>query len=154
MNVEQLRVGYTTAKAKLDAANATLAIRQKEWDRASNLQQQGISAESSLDDSRLALQQAQSDVALAEQEVAGATAALAGNPDIAADDHPAVRAAMAARDNAQRSLDKTTVVAPPTAPSRRSRASMSASSSTSAPPSRRWSRPTTSGSRPISRKRS
>ena len=112
VNVEQLRVGYTTAKAKLDAANATLAIRQKEWERASNLQQQGISAESSLDDSRLALQQAQSDVALAEQEVAGATAALAGNPDIAADDHPAVRAAMAARDSAQRSLDKTTVVAP------------------------------------------
>ncbi len=112
VNVEQLRVAYSTANAKLDAAKATLAIRQKEWDRASNLQQQGVSAESTLDDSRLALQQAQANVSLEQQDVAGATAALAGNPDIATDDHPAVRAAMAARDNAQRNLDKTTVVAP------------------------------------------
>ena len=45
VNVEQLRVGYAIANAKLEAARATLAIRQKEWDRASNLQQQGISAD-------------------------------------------------------------------------------------------------------------
>lgn len=112
VNVEQLRVGYATAKAKLEAARATLAIRQKEWDRASNLQKQGISAESALDDSRLALQQAQSNVALEEQDVASATAALGGDPGISTDDHPAVRAALAARDVAQRNLDKTTVSAP------------------------------------------
>ena len=112
VNVEQLRVGYATANAKLEAARATLAIRQKEWDRASNLQQQGISAESSLDDSRLALQQANSNVALEEQDVASATAALGGDPNIKTDDHPAVRAALAARDVAQRNLDKTTVHAP------------------------------------------
>ncbi len=112
VNVEQLRVAYSTAVAKLAAAQATLEIRQKEWDRASNLQKQGISAESALDDSRLALQQAQSTVSLEQQDVANATAALGGNPDIATDDHPAVRAAMAARDNAQRNLDKTTIVAP------------------------------------------
>jgi len=112
VNVEQLRVGYATANAKLEAAKATLAIRQKEWDRASNLQQQGISAESSLDDSRLALQQANSNVALEVQDVASATAALGGNPNIRTDDHPAVRAALAARDVAQRNLDKTTVLAP------------------------------------------
>jgi membrane fusion protein (multidrug efflux system) len=112
VNVEQLRVAYSTANAKLEAAKATLEIRQKEWDRASNLQKQGISAESALDDARLALQQAQSNVALEEQDVASATAALGGDPDIKTDDHPAVRAALAARDVAQRNLDKTTVVAP------------------------------------------
>jgi membrane fusion protein (multidrug efflux system) len=112
VNVEQLRVGFATANAKLDAAKATLAIRQKEWDRASNLQQQGISAESSLDDSRLSLQQANSNVSLEEQDVASATAALGGDPNIETDDHPAVRAALAARDVAQRNLDKTTVKAP------------------------------------------
>jgi membrane fusion protein (multidrug efflux system) len=112
VNVEQLRVAYSIANAKLDAAKATLEIRQKEWDRASNLQKQGISAESALDDSRLALQQAQSNVSLEEQDVANATAALGGNPNIKTDDHPAVRAALAARENAQRNLDKTTVVAP------------------------------------------
>ncbi|MDB5540042.1 MAG: Membrane fusion component of tripartite multidrug resistance system [Devosia sp.] len=112
VNVEQLRVGLGTATAKLDAAKATLAIRQKEWDRSSNLQKQGISAESALDDSRLALQQAQSNVSLEEQDVANATAALGGDPNVRTDDHPAVRAALAARDNAQRNLDKSTVVAP------------------------------------------
>ncbi len=112
VNVEQLRVGYAIANAKLEAARATLEIRQKEWDRAANLQKQGISAESALDDSRLALQQAQSNVALEEQDVASATAALAGNPEIPTDEHPAVRAALAAREAAQRNLDKTTVVAP------------------------------------------
>jgi membrane fusion protein (multidrug efflux system) len=112
VNVEQLRVAHSIALAKLDAAKATLAIRQKEWDRASNLQQQGISAESSLDDSRLALQQAQSNVALEEQDVANTVAALAGDPNIKTDDHPAVRVAMSARANAQRNLDNTTVRAP------------------------------------------
>ncbi len=112
VNVEQLRVAHSIALAKLQAAKDALEIRQKEWDRSSNLRQQGITAESSLDDARLALQQAQSTLALEEQDVANSVAALGGTPDIATDDHPAVRAALAARDNAQRNLDKTTVVAP------------------------------------------
>ncbi|UJW86637.1 HlyD family secretion protein [Devosia sp. SL43] len=112
VNVEQLRVGLAVARAKLDAANATLEIRQKDWDRNSALQTQGVTAESSLDDARLALQAAQSNVALEQQDVANATAALGGNPDIATDEHPAVRAAMAARDTAARNLEKTTILAP------------------------------------------
>ena len=112
VNVEQLRVAYSTANAKLEASNAALEIRQKEWERMSNLRKQGVTAESSLDDSRLALQQAQTNVSLAQQEVANATAALAGDPNIATDDHPNVRSAIAARDNAQRNLDKTVVTAP------------------------------------------
>jgi membrane fusion protein (multidrug efflux system) len=111
VNVEQLRVAFGTAKAKLAAAQATLDIRQKEWDRMSNLREQGVTAESTLDDVRLALQQAKSTVSLEEQDVASATAALAGNPDIATDAHPAVVAALAARDNAARNLAKTDVVA-------------------------------------------
>lgn len=112
VNVEQLRVAHSVALAKLQAAKDALEIRQKEWDRTSNLREQGITAESSLDDTRMELQQAQSTVALEEQDVANSIAALGGNPDIATDSHPAVLAALAARDNAQRNLDKTTVVAP------------------------------------------
>lgn len=112
VNVEQLRVGLAVAKAKLDAARATLEVRQTDWDRKEALQSQGVTAVASLDDARLALQSAQSTVALEEQDVANATAALGGNPEIATDDHPAVLAAAAARENAARNLDKTTVVAP------------------------------------------
>lgn len=112
VNVEQLRVGLEVARAKLAAAQSTLEIRQKEWDRKTALQTQGVTAESSLDDARLALQTAQSTVALETQDVANATAALGGNPQIETDAHPAVMAAIAARDNAVRNLEKTTVLAP------------------------------------------
>ncbi|HEY9012530.1 MAG TPA: HlyD family secretion protein [Devosia sp.] len=112
VNVEQLRVAYGTAKAKLDNAQATLDLRQKEFDRKQDLVSQGVNAEATLDDLRLALQTAQSTVSLARQDVASATAALAGNPEIATDDHPAIRAALAALDNARRNLDHTKVVAP------------------------------------------
>jgi membrane fusion protein (multidrug efflux system) len=112
VNVEQLRVALAVAQAKLGAARSTLEIRQSEWDRKSTLQSQGVTAVASLDEAQLALQSAQSTVALEEQDVANATAALGGNPDIATNDHPAVQAAAAARENAARNLEKTTVVAP------------------------------------------
>ena len=112
VNVEQLRVGLAVARAKLAAAESTLDIRQTDWDRKSALQTQGVTAVSSLDDARLALQTAQSTVALETQDVANATAALGGNPEIETDAHPAVLAAMAARENAARNLEKTTVLSP------------------------------------------
>ena len=112
VNVEQLRVGYTTAQAKLTAAQQALALRQSEFDRQKALVDQGTSAKASLDDVTLSLQTANSTVLLAEQELAGSVAALAGDPQITVDAHPAVRSAMAARDVAARNLAKTTVVAP------------------------------------------
>ena len=112
VNVEQLRVAYGTAKAKLASAQASLDIRQAEYDRKVSLVAQGVNAESTLDDLKLALQSAQATLALAEQEVASSTAALAGDPEIETDAHPAVRAALAARETAQRNFDKTRVLAP------------------------------------------
>ena len=112
VNVEQLRVAYSTAKAKLDAALKTLDIRQREMDRKDSLLTQGLAAEAALDDIRISFQTAESDVALARQDLAGAEAALGGNPDIAVDDHPTVRTALAAKESAERDLAKTTVVAP------------------------------------------
>ncbi|HQZ12248.1 MAG TPA: HlyD family secretion protein [Devosia sp.] len=112
VNVEQLRVAYGTAGAQLEAAKSTLAIRQEEFDRKSTLTQQGLSANASLDDAKLALQTAHTQVSLAEQQQAGAAAALAGNPDIAIDEHPAVRTAQAAVAAAERNLAKATVIAP------------------------------------------
>lgn len=112
VNVEQLKVSVGTAKAQLQAAQATLAIRQSTFDRTKSLVTQGVNANSSLDDSRLALQQAQTAVDLANQQLAAATAALAGDASIATDDHPMVLAALAAVEQAQRNLSKTTVLAP------------------------------------------
>ncbi|MDB5614401.1 MAG: Membrane fusion protein multidrug efflux system, partial [Devosia sp.] len=66
----------------------------------------------SLDEGRLTLQQAQSAVDLARQQISAATAALAGNPTIVTDEHPAVLAALASVEQAERNLSKTAVVAP------------------------------------------
>lgn len=111
-NVEQLKVAYGTASAQLKAAQSTLAIRQAAFDRKNALVVGGNASDATLDDVKLALETARNAVIAAEQQVASATAALTGNPGIATDDHPAVRAALAARDTAARNLDKTTVTAP------------------------------------------
>ena len=112
VNVEQLKVAYGTAQAQLKSAEATLVIRQAAYDRQSALVKQGVNSNSTLDDTKLALQQAQSAVDLGNQQVAQATAALGGDPNIATDKHPAVLAAQAQVEQAERNLGKTTVVAP------------------------------------------
>lgn len=112
VNVEQLKVSYTTAQVQLKAAQATLVIRQAAFDRQNALVQQGVNSNSTLDDTKLELQTAQTAVDSANQAVAAATAALAGDPNIVTDKHPAVLAALAAVEQAQRNLSKTTVKAP------------------------------------------
>lgn len=112
VNVEQLKVAYGTATAQLAAAQSTLAIRQAAFDRKNALVEGGNASDATLDDVKLALETARNAVVAAEQQLASASAALTGNPQIATDEHPTVRAALAARDTAQRNLDKTTVVAP------------------------------------------
>ncbi|HEX4297122.1 MAG TPA: HlyD family secretion protein [Devosia sp.] len=112
VNVAQLKVAYGTANTQLASAQQTLTIQQAAYDRQAALVQQGVNSSATLDQPKLSLQQAQSAVSQAQQQVAGAVAALAGNPDIATDDHPAVKAALAAVEQAQRNLQKTTVVAP------------------------------------------
>jgi len=112
VNVDQLRVAYTTAQAKLAAAEQTLSIRQREQGRSTDLATKGVATAASVDDTLLAFQQAQSDVDVAKQAVASAAAALGGDPNIKTEDHPSVRTALAAQESAQRNLDKTTVKAP------------------------------------------
>ena len=112
ISVDQLRVSYRTALAKLDAAKNTLDIKQRQRDRVVNLTGKGLSTETANDSSLLDVEQARSGVDLAQQAVDAAVAALGGNPDIATDDHPAVKAALAAYDTARRNLDKTVVKAP------------------------------------------
>jgi len=112
VNVQQLKVAYGTAQVQLNAATQTLAIRKAAFDRQNALVQQGVNSNSTLDDTKLAFQAAQTAVDQANQQVATATAALGGDPNIDIDKHPAVLAAQAQVENAQRNLSKTTVVAP------------------------------------------
>lgn len=112
VNVEQLKVGYGTAQRALEAARSTLTIQQATFDRQSALVDGGNASHATLDQPKLTLQQAQNAVVTAEQQMAAAAAALGGNPDIATDDHPAVKAALAQVALAERNLSKTEVAAP------------------------------------------
>jgi membrane fusion protein (multidrug efflux system) len=111
VNVEQLKVSYGTAETALAAAQSTLAIQHANFDRQDALVKQGIASASSLDQPKLSLQQAENTVATAQQQVASAAAALGGNAQVPTDDHPAVQAAQAQVELAQRNLGKTEVVA-------------------------------------------
>jgi membrane fusion protein (multidrug efflux system) len=112
VNVQQLKVAFVTAQTQLKSAQATLDLRQAAYDRQAALVTKGVNSNSTLDDVKLALQQAQAAVDAANQQVAGATAALGGDPNIDIDKHPAVLASQAQVEQAQRNLSKTTVTAP------------------------------------------
>jgi membrane fusion protein (multidrug efflux system) len=112
VNVQQLKVSYQTANVQLSAAQATVGIQQATYDRQAALVKQAVASSSTLDQPKLALQQAQTAVDAATQQVAAAVAALGGDPNIAIDRHPAVMSAQAQVEAAQRNLSKTTVVAP------------------------------------------
>src|SRR5690606_30811013 len=112
LSVEQLRAAYSPAMAQEKSAASEVEYAQSQYDRAADLARKGINAASSLDQARNALDKARQQLAVAQQGVESAKAALGGDPDIETDKHPAVRAALAARDKAAYDLDQTTVRAP------------------------------------------
>jgi membrane fusion protein, multidrug efflux system len=112
LNVEQLKVSYSTALAKLSAAQDALAIQQRQLTRQSDLASKGVSSAASVDPLKLSVQQAEENVALAKQGVESAKAALDGKPDISVDEHPAVKAALSNLDSAKLDLARTTITAP------------------------------------------
>ena len=112
LSVDQLRAAYDTATARLDAARAIGAVRDRELERQRSLASQGVEAASAVDTARLAARAAENDVELARQGLDAAIAALGGDPEIGTDETPAVRTALAQRAAAERALAQTEIVAP------------------------------------------
>ncbi|MER9326964.1 HlyD family secretion protein [Mesorhizobium sp. M0488] len=112
LNVEQLRAAYSQAQAQQKSDVSEVGYAQSQYDRAADLAQKGINAKSALDEARNDLDKAKQQLAVAEQGIISAKAALGGNPDIETDKHPTVMAALAARDKAAYDLAQTTVKAP------------------------------------------
>jgi membrane fusion protein (multidrug efflux system) len=109
---EQLRAAYSQAMAQEKSAASEVDYAQSQYDRAADLAKKGINTTSSLDQARNDLDKAKQQLAVAQQGIESAKAALGGDPNIEADKHPAVQAALAARDKAAYDLDQTTVRAP------------------------------------------
>jgi len=112
LNVEQLRAGYSRAVAQERVAASGLDYAQAQFDRSNGLVTKGVNTKSSLDEARMDLDKAQEQHSAAVQGIVSAKAALGGNPDIEADQHPTVLSSLAARDKAAFDLAQTTVRAP------------------------------------------
>ncbi|EYD74788.1 Membrane fusion component of tripartite multidrug resistance system [Rubellimicrobium mesophilum DSM 19309] len=112
LSVAQLRSAYSTAQARLGAAQAIEEVRQRELERQESLANQGAASSAALDEATLAARSAENEVTLAQEALSAAAAALGGDPGIATDEVPAVQAALAAREAAARDLAKTLVQAP------------------------------------------
>ena len=112
LDVERLKAAYAKSVADGTVAEESLRFAQDTFDRQQALQKRGVVAQSGLDEARMNLQTAKANVSGAEQAVVGAKAALAGDPDIAIDQHPQVLQALAKLAKARLDLDHTTIVAP------------------------------------------
>ena len=112
IGVEQLKLGYVQAQAQLHLTEDEAAYQTSERVRQENLESKGVATNSVLADARHAEQKALDEAELAKESVAMALAALGGNPDTPTDAHPAVQAALIAKDQAAYDLANSVVRAP------------------------------------------
>ncbi len=112
LQVEQLRASLGQAVAQEQSARNEVTYLQTELERQQALAGKGIATRSTLDTARRDLDKARDAASAAAQAVAGARAALGGNPDLSTDAHPSVLAAMAMREKAAFDLEQTSVRAP------------------------------------------
>ncbi|MEC9369391.1 MAG: HlyD family secretion protein [Pseudomonadota bacterium] len=110
--VETEKAAWAEAKSELDEAESRADYYQKRAQRQRELSRRGIVSESHLDEMENDLRAARDRIAVVQQKLERALAALGGDPDKPVDEQPAVRARMAARDRARLDLDRTNLRAP------------------------------------------
>ncbi|MBC7737603.1 MAG: HlyD family secretion protein, partial [Candidatus Saccharibacteria bacterium] len=112
LQVQQLKGAYAAAVANYRVASDDSAFQSDELQRQIALSSKGVSTGTQLDAVRNTARRAAEQASLAQVAVANAEAALGGDPDIDTDAHPAVLAALVAREQAQYKLNLTEVKAP------------------------------------------
>lgn len=112
ISVEQLKLAYATAQANLQLAKDEADYQSIERQRQESLGAKGVATDSNLIDARHDERTALDKRDLAEQAVASALAAIGGDPLIPTDNHPAVRSAIIAREQAAYNYANAVVKAP------------------------------------------
>ncbi len=110
--VEKMKADYMQQQASLQSAQADVTYRTELYNRYMKLKNTNAISKSDIDEVTRNLANARESLSMIQQAQAGVLAQLAGNPNIAIEDHPAYKAAVAARDKAKLDLDHTTVYAP------------------------------------------
>jgi membrane fusion protein (multidrug efflux system) len=107
-----LQASYRNLQAQIAQAQADIAYYDVTFQRQQQLAKNNFTPQSTFDSARRDLQVAQQKLASLQQQLAGTAASLNGAPDSAVEDYPKYREILAARDEAARQLDHTTVRAP------------------------------------------
>jgi len=112
LQVSQLRSAYQQALTEQRTSTDDLDFKQKAFDRQKDLLAKGVASQAAYDQAENDLHAAQQTLAKSNEDVQAALVGLGGDPAIKTEDHPVVRAAQAARDQAALNLSYTSVYAP------------------------------------------
>jgi membrane fusion protein, multidrug efflux system len=112
LKVQAMQATYNQKLADLKAAEETLAYQQREHERQRQLVATGNAPRSTFDQVQNAMHVARQKVVSAQSELANMLAQLGGDPGRPVDEHPMVRKAQAALEQAEYDLERTVVRAP------------------------------------------
>ena len=111
-DLNALKANYQDMQAQIKQAQDDIDYYTTEFNRQQDLSGKGFASQQTFDTARRNLQAAQQKLASLKQQQAAVVANLNGDPDIAVEQHPRYRDAVAQRDEAARQLNHTVVKAP------------------------------------------
>lgn len=112
LEIDTLKTKYRQQLAELQSAKHSANFDQHEYDRKKSLIASGFTSRAALERAETDLKVAQQNIASVEQQAANTVVALNGDAAIDVDRHPTVRAAKAKLDRAKLDLSYANVVAP------------------------------------------
>ena len=110
--VDAYRAAYRQELAQRKMAEGDLEFATKEYRRQQKLAERGIVSQSAHDNVRHQLRTAQKRLTAIDEDITQSLTNLAGNPDLATEQHPRYLRALAERDQALLNLEHTVVKAP------------------------------------------
>ncbi|MBV8513080.1 MAG: HlyD family secretion protein [Xanthobacteraceae bacterium] len=111
-DINALKANYRDMQAQIKQAQDDVAFYDREFKRQQQLSGNGFASQQTFDAARRNLQNAQQKLTSLNEQLAAITANLGGDPNMAVEQHPRYRDAVAQRDEAARQLNHTIVKAP------------------------------------------
>ena len=112
LNIDSMKQDYRRILSDIASQEAQVSLAQANYDRADALVKTGSGSRATYDQMRFTLETAKKQLQALNDQAKVQLARLAGNADIAPEDHPTYRQIKAQVDETQRQLDHTTVRAP------------------------------------------
>jgi membrane fusion protein (multidrug efflux system) len=110
--LEALKASYRDMQAQIKQAQMDVSFYTSEYTRQQQLVARNVASEVAFEQAQRNLDNARQKVVSLQEQLAGITANLAGNPDALVEQHPRYIDAVAQSDEAQRQLTHTVVRAP------------------------------------------